>query len=32
VREAGRVAALSTERAGASAAMPRRGEVMARFG
>ena len=32
VREAGRVAALSTERAGASAAMPRREEVLARFG
>ncbi|KGI77071.1 ribokinase [Oleiagrimonas soli] len=32
VRHAGRVAALSTERAGAATAMPRRDEVVARFG
>ncbi len=32
VRDAGRVAALSTERRGASVAMPRRAEVLARFG
>lgn len=32
VREAGRVAALSTERRGASIAMPRREDVLARFG